>query len=301
MFSYQWKNSHSKDKPVSWASYLYNSNGSICRYLYQSAARGRISLVLLLTKQEYSGMTQQIAWLLMEGLCHPISTQGTDYAQLKALPWGKISMTCTTLVLRNDRKCKYIFIFPSINSSWQRVNWLGPSNTIWWHRSWSALAQVIACCLMEPSHFLNQLLNTGSGVLWYSHGMNFMVSAKPTILDNEFENDTFKITATSPRWQWVMISHGLVHPVNHATEDLTCCYVQDVYLKDTITRTPTKTKRTCFHLAPLPSQLVNEPTSLHAAHTASQTSHIWREIRQTNRKKPWNKNETKRGYILRGI
>ena len=36
------------------------------------------------------------------------------------------------------------------------INSLGPSNAIWWHRSGSTWAQVMACCLMAPSHYLNQ-------------------------------------------------------------------------------------------------------------------------------------------------
>ena len=36
------------------------------------------------------------------------------------------------------------------------LNSLGPSDAIWWQRSGSTLAQVIACCLMAPSHYLNQ-------------------------------------------------------------------------------------------------------------------------------------------------
>ena len=35
-------------------------------------------------------------------------------------------------------------------------NSLWPSDAIWWHRSGSALAQVMACCLAAPSHYLNQ-------------------------------------------------------------------------------------------------------------------------------------------------
>ena len=33
---------------------------------------------------------------------------------------------------------------------------LWPSDAIWWHRSGSKLAQVMACCLTAPSHYLNQ-------------------------------------------------------------------------------------------------------------------------------------------------
>ena len=35
-------------------------------------------------------------------------------------------------------------------------NSLWPSDTIWGHRSWSTLAQAMACCLTAPSHYLNQ-------------------------------------------------------------------------------------------------------------------------------------------------
>ena len=36
------------------------------------------------------------------------------------------------------------------------VNSLWPSDAIWQHRSVSTLAQVMACCLPPPSHYLNQ-------------------------------------------------------------------------------------------------------------------------------------------------
>ena len=35
-------------------------------------------------------------------------------------------------------------------------NSLWPSDAIWPYRYWSTLAQVMACCLMAPSHYLNQ-------------------------------------------------------------------------------------------------------------------------------------------------
>ena len=41
----------------------------------------------------------------------------------RCLPWVKISTTCTISVSRNDKKCKYIFIFPKMNSfKMTRVN-----------------------------------------------------------------------------------------------------------------------------------------------------------------------------------
>ena len=44
---------------------------------------------------------------------------------------------------------KYFVWVSKINSLW-------PSETIWWLRSQSTLAQVMSCCLTMPSHYLNQ-------------------------------------------------------------------------------------------------------------------------------------------------
>ena len=53
--------------------------------------------------------------------------------------------------------------------SWpQCVNSLWPSDTIWWHITWSTLVQVMACCLSAPSHYLNQCSFISSKVSWHS-------------------------------------------------------------------------------------------------------------------------------------
>ena len=49
-----------------------------------------------------------------------------------------------------------------------QFNLLGPSNPIWGERSGSPLAQVMACCLTAPSHYLNQCWLIISKVEWYS-------------------------------------------------------------------------------------------------------------------------------------
>ena len=61
-------------------------------------------------------------------------------------------------------------------STW-RVNSFGPSNAIWWLRCGSTLAQVMACCLTAPSHYLNQCWFLISEVLWHSLESNFARSA----------------------------------------------------------------------------------------------------------------------------
>ena len=47
-------------------------------------------------------------------------------------------------------------------------NSLRPIDPIWWHRSEATLAQVIACCLTEPSHFLNRCWIQINEVHWHS-------------------------------------------------------------------------------------------------------------------------------------
>ena len=47
------------------------------------------------------------------------------------------------------------------------------SNTIWRHKSGSTLAQVMACCLTAPSHYLNQCWLVIGKVQWLSSECNF--------------------------------------------------------------------------------------------------------------------------------
>ena len=56
---------------------------------------------------------------------------------------------------------------------WVLINSLGPNNAIWWQRSGSTFAQVMACCLTAPSHYLNQCWLIKSKVLWHSSKGNF--------------------------------------------------------------------------------------------------------------------------------
>ena len=56
---------------------------------------------------------------------------------------------------------------------YQCVNSLWPSDSIWRQRSGTTLAQVMACCLMVPSHYLNQCWLTISMVQWHSYEGSF--------------------------------------------------------------------------------------------------------------------------------
>ena len=80
--------------------------------------------------------------------------------------WGKFRKRLPILTTRHlsPRVCGKVYtacvhpvMLHSICSSkrWW-LNSLRPSDTIWRHRSGSTLAQVMACCLTAPSHYLNQ-------------------------------------------------------------------------------------------------------------------------------------------------
>ena len=77
------------------------------------------------------------------------------------------------------------------------VNYMWPSNDIWWHRSGSTFSQVMTCCLMAPSHSLK------------GNGINDQESNHY----NTFENNIFKLKTTSCGEQWVnlLVTDGQCH------------------------------------------------------------------------------------------
>ena len=90
-----------------------------------------------------------------------------------------ISMNICKLLLRKiawesfifNRKCQDYVLIKFPRGQW--VNSLWPSDAIWWQRYESTLAQVMACCLMAPSHNMNQHWLIISEVKWHSHQGNF--------------------------------------------------------------------------------------------------------------------------------
>ena len=64
-------------------------------------------------------------------------------------------------------------ISSSLRLSHGCLNSLWPSDAIWRHRSRLTLAQVMACCLTAPSHYLNQCWLIITKVQWCSSEGNF--------------------------------------------------------------------------------------------------------------------------------
>ena len=75
---------------------------------------------------------------------------------------------CTLILLSH-----FYFILPVCYCDLSNINSMFPGVVIWWHRSGSTLARVMACCLTAPSHYLNQccitlieILNNTAPFLW---------------------------------------------------------------------------------------------------------------------------------------
>ena len=68
------------------------------------------------------------------------------------------------------------------------LNSLWPSDAIWRWRSWSTLVQVMVCCLMAPSHYLNQRWLIISKVLWHSLEGIILRRSEDTNQYNKIEN-----------------------------------------------------------------------------------------------------------------
>ena len=95
--------------------------------------------------------------------------------------------------------CKYMGY-----CSWELLNSLWPSDAIWRHRSGSTLAQVMACCLTAPSHYLNQYwLKTSVWPCGIQLRMIFTRTAQDIYPWYQFENYWFKTSTTSFRDQWI--------------------------------------------------------------------------------------------------
>ena len=108
----------------------------------------------------------------------------------------------------------------------QQVNSLRPSDAIWRQWSWTTLAQVMACCLTAPSHYLNQCWLIVRGVLWHTSESSFAGIAQGIDSGYEFEKDILKNIFKSPRGQWVkiiLVTGGTGRIIPCALFAMECC------------------------------------------------------------------------------
>ena len=121
--------------------------------------------------------------------------------------WDTMSFNTFSLmkivVLRWTFSLKFVLLRP--------INSLRPSDAIWRQWSWTTLAQVMACCLTAPSHYLNQCWLIIRGVLWHTSESSFAGIAQGIDSGYEFEKDILKNIFKSPRGQWVNNIPAPVH------------------------------------------------------------------------------------------
>ena len=89
----------------------------------------------------------------------PLWCQAITWSMLTLHQWGSVAFNLNGTVQYIDHQNLFEnkrFQSTATYPRGQGVNSLWPSDTIWWHRSRSTLAQVMACCLTAPSHYLNQ-------------------------------------------------------------------------------------------------------------------------------------------------
>ena len=144
-----------------------------------------------------------------------------------------------------------------------RIKSLRPSDAIWRHRTWSILAQVVACCLTVPSHYLNQCWLIINKVQSHSSGNHFTKDTSAINHWNQFENYLSKFSLKFPRGQWVKVLHAVqyfchqfsetvevtcrsvahLHCMHHWTASIvTCCAVDTTEQNSNIARADRQTQ-----------------------------------------------------------
>ena len=91
----------------------------------------------------------------------------------------------------------------AILSKGRWVNSLWPSDAIRRQGTESTLAQVMACCLTAPSHYLNQCWLIIGKVQWHSSADYFTRYTSPINHHHQLENCLYQFSFKSPRDQWV--------------------------------------------------------------------------------------------------
>ena len=92
-------------------------------------------------------------------------------------------------------------LYAKKSKSWYIFNSLWSSDAMWWHTPRSTLVQVVDCCLTVPSHYLDPCWFI-DGVLWQRY--QFV----KWVLKN-----TFQITTTFPRGQWVVFEQEVASQI----------------------------------------------------------------------------------------
>ena len=150
--------------------------------------------------QGYLTGSRKIVYLIQCQRCNPNCNQvranimtATKQRHAKTI-WILYWMYYTTLTVTCD------LILLTSNVPWYIMfNTMWPSDAIWWHRSVSIVVQLMACCLMPPSHYLNQCWLTVNKVMWHLSESNFIRDTSAFSHWNKLENSISNILFRSTR------------------------------------------------------------------------------------------------------
>ena len=108
---------------------------------------------LLKKKKNLWNLNQNMSIFVLDNLFRNVVRNVSKTVAILSLPqcisWSQHLLLCGYWERLNGN-------FMSYKPQSSKFNLLWPSDTIWRHRSGSTLAQVMACCLTAPSHYLNQ-------------------------------------------------------------------------------------------------------------------------------------------------
>ena len=133
----------------------------------------------------------------------PVQCQAITCANVNLLSVGSLRRNFSEIYTKTRLQMHFKMV--AILFRPQCFNTLCSSDTMWWHRSVSTLAQVMAWCLTAPSHYLNQcwflinflrffVINLGAISQWVAK-LLFCIKILKVIL--------FKVSTIFPRGQWV--------------------------------------------------------------------------------------------------
>ena len=107
--------------------------------------------------------------------------------------WGNVSVNAVCQIL-------YFFLGQYVNSLW-------PSDAIWRERSGSTLAQVMACCLTAPRHYLNQCWIIADWTFKNKILLNFNQNTQVVFQKSAFETAVWELFCSGLSVLIIMCEH----------------------------------------------------------------------------------------------
>ena len=142
----------------------------------------------------------ELTWIIVPILLMNIHNASIHYEMSQYLfkPHDAIMTLCAATIMATSATA-----LPRIMVTTYSFNSLWSSDAIWRQGSGSTLAQVMACCLTAPSHYLNQCWLITSKVQWHSSGGNFTRDTSASNYQNKIEKYLIVILFKSSKGQWV--------------------------------------------------------------------------------------------------